>query len=74
MRNADDDEEIEAQPQIGKAEKMGNRDADDEDGEFGLLAAVLWIPDPTQRSGLRDIWIEHKKESKSKPVGFGKRR
>jgi hypothetical protein len=36
-------------------------------------AAVLWIPDPTERRGWRDLWIEKKPDGKPKPVGFGRR-
>jgi hypothetical protein len=66
-------EEDEIQLITGRAEKMDGG-PDDEDGEFGRLAAVLWVPDPTERGGWRDVWIGRKKDSKPKSMGFGRRR
>ena len=44
--------------------------ADDE--EEKTFVAILWIVDPTERRGWRDLWIEKKKESKPKKTGFGR--
>jgi hypothetical protein len=35
-------------------------------------AAVLWIPDPTERRGWRDLWVEKVSERKPKSAGYRK--
>lgn len=50
---------------VGKAEAG---DADDHE-EY---AAILWIPDPTERRGWRDMWIAKKKDEKPKHFGYGR--
>jgi hypothetical protein len=68
VRNAEyvEDETI---LEVGKAEKSDGVAADET-----VYAAVLWIPDPTERRGWRDLWIERKHESKPKTAGFRSRR
>jgi hypothetical protein len=66
MRNAEDDEDERPAP-------LGRGVTEDREalGET-IYAAVLWIPDPTERRGWRDLWIERKPESKPKRLGFGR--
>ena len=44
--------------------------ADATDDETRVYAAVLWVPDPTERRGWRDMWIERKKDIKPKIAGY----
>lgn len=64
-----DDKEPEIQTVVGRAEASEQKNAEDT-----VYAAVLWVPDPTERRGWRDLWIERKKVGRAKPMGFQKRR
>ena len=56
-----DDCEQPAEPTVGKAE------AGTPDCEYPV--AVLWLPDPTTRSGWCDRWVERKKAEK-RQIGY----
>jgi hypothetical protein len=62
----DDDEQVTEQV-------VGQAGAETKNADDMVYAAVLWIPDPTERRGWRDMWIERKPESKPKSIGFGRR-
>ena len=57
----DDDKAV---PQVvGKAETADGEDKD-------VVVAILYIPDPTERRGWRDMWIYKDKPNKERKAGF----
>ena len=62
----DDDEQVVEQI-------VGQAGAETKNEDNTVYVAVLWIPDPTERRGWRDMWIERKPpDSKPKQAGYRK--
>ena len=67
MVTPDSDSEDGVVLQVGQAEGGTDTEVKPE------YVAILWLPDPTQRRGWRDLWIEKTKASKPKQAGFQRR-
>lgn len=57
-------------PTVGAAHPSSGGDDPSDLADF---AAILWVPDPEQRHGWRELWVR-KPDAKpaSRPMGFGR--
>ncbi len=65
MTRADDDDDIETPSVTIGAAEPGSPD-------IGRAVAVLWVPDPEQRHGIREFYVYPASPKEGRPLGFRK--